>query len=874
VTWRWPWTRRRRPSDPELDAELADHLDRQAADYVRQGLSVQDARRRTLIEFGGPAQIRDACRDARIARWRDELRLDVRYGVRALLKERWFTAVAVAALALGIGVYNVQFAILNAICIRGLPIERADRVIYVSSRDTQNRDGGVSARDFEDLRAASRAFAGLAGFSVGPVAVGDEGRAPDRVIGAYVSLETLTLIGAQPSFGRGFRAEDDRPGAPPVTLLAGGLWKSRYAADPAIIGRAIRINGVPSTVVGVMPDGFKFPNGADLWQPLALMPGFATEARDVRALGVFGRLRDGIGLAQAQAEFDVVAAALARAHPDTNHDVRAWLVPINERYNGKLSEPVWQAFIVAGILVALIASANVANLLLARSARRAREIAIRASLGATRLRIVRQLMVESLLLAVAGGLAGGAVSAVGLRVFARVTSESILPYWVTLTMDARGFAGLALMSAATVLVFGLAPALQASRTGVQGTLKDGGAHDGPRTRRLTTGFLTIELALTMVLLNGIVGGYLNTLAVQRADLVIDPRPLLSMWVTLPAERYPSASARAEFFDRLGERLRDDRNIAAWTWTSALPFAGGVARPVAVDGRPLDPAATTPTVSIVAASRQYFETLGLHLEQGHGFSEADDRAGRMHAVVNRRFVRLHFPNADPIGRHIAVGEGGPNAPTTDFTIVGVSPDVRQRSPLEPEPVAYLPARLSAPATAAIVVRSIAAPETVAARLREEVRALDPDLPLYRVLTMEQALWEAGLIGRVSNGLASTITVVAFILALVGLYAVTAQGVLQRTHEIGIRMALGASSGKTVWLVLRQALVRLATGIIAGYCCTLLWGRLLGDPTAPNRVTDPATFGLIALVVLAVAMLACLVPAREATRIDPVIALRLD
>jgi ABC-type antimicrobial peptide transport system permease subunit len=245
---------------------------------------------------------------------------------------------------------------------------------------------------------------------------------------------------------------------------------------------------------------------------------------------------------------------------------------------------------------------------------------------------------------------------------------------------------------------------------------------------------------------------------------------------------------------------------------------------------------------------------------------------MEAVVNRRFVRLHFPNADPIGRHIGIAEGGRNAPTMDFTIVGVSPDVRQRSPLELEPVVYLPARLAASATAAIVVRSTAAPETVTAQLREEVRAIDPDLPLYRVLTMEQALWEAGLIRRVSNGLASSITVVALILALVGLYAVTAQSVLQRSHEIGIRTALGASSVKTVWLVLRQALARMAAGTVVGYGCPWLWGRLLGDPTAPHRVTDSTTFVLIALVVMAVAMVACLEPARRAARIDPVGALR--
>ncbi len=871
----WPSFTKRRRRETELDAELVDHLERQAEDYVMQGLSREVARRRARVEFGGVAQTKEACRAASSARWCDEWAHDLRYAVRDLVRDRAFTIVAVAALGLGIGVYNMQFAILNAICIRGLPIARADRVFYLSSRDARNRDSGVSVRDFEDFRAGTRAFEGLAAFSVGPVAVGDEARTPDRALGAFVSADAFALVGERPALGRDFRLDDDRPGALPVTILGGGLWKSRYAADPAIVGRSIRINGAPVTVVGVMPDGFKFPGNADLWQPLSLMPGYSSQPRDARGLGAFARLRDDAGLSQAQTELQTVAVALAQAHPEMNRDIRPWLMPINERFNGRLSDPTWQAFIVVGVLVALIACANVANLLLARSARRAREIAIRASLGATRLRIVRQLLVESLLLAVCGALAGLAVSAVGLRLFSRAIPENGLPYWVTLTMDARVYAGLALMALGTVLVFGLVPALLVSKTDLHATLKEGGAHSrGVRSRRWTTWFLTLEFALTMVLLSAVATGWGNLRAAQRADQVIDPKPLVSMWVTLPAQPYPSAAARAAFFERLGERLSGIPELTAWTLTSALPFSGAASRAVVVDGRAVEPGVAQPTASIVSATPGYFETLRLSLEQGRAFVDDDGDPGRLHAIVNRQFVRQYFPTADPIGRVVAVTmDTGPKAVPTAFTIVGVSLDVRQRSPLEPEPVVYLPARWTTPETVAIVIRTTR-PEALVPHVREEVRALNPDLPVYRVLTLEQALWEARFAGRVSNSLASTITLVALLLALVGLYAVTAQSVLQRTPEIGIRSALGASSSRIVGLVLRQALARLGVGITAGFACTWVWERWFGDVTAPNRTTDPATFVPMAALLIAVAMLACLVPVGRASRIDPVIALRAE
>jgi putative ABC transport system permease protein len=348
-----------------------------------------------------------------------------------------------------------------------------------------------------------------------------------------------------------------------------------------------------------------------------------------------------------------------------------------------------------------------------------------------------------------------------------------------------------------------------------------------------------------------------------------------MWITLPPQRYPSVAARAAFFDRFGERLQANSSITSWAWTSALPFGGGPTRPVTSDGISVEAGSRSPTAAIVAIGPRYLASLGLRLDQGRDFNDDDGEPGRFYAIVNRRFVRQHFSDVDPIGRHISVPlDDGPKVAATDFTIVGVSPDVRQRSLLEPEPVVYLPARLALPRTAAVVIRSTFPSEAVTAQLREEARALDPELPIYRVMTMERAIWEARYAARVSNRLATTITATALVLALVGLYAVTAHSVALRTREFGIRSALGASSNRTMRLVLRQALVRIAAGILVGFVCTWTWERLLGDGTAPNRATDPSTFVPVALTLIAVAMLACLVPARRATHIDPVIALRVD
>jgi putative ABC transport system permease protein len=816
-------------------------------------------------------------RDVRAGALVDALLQDLRYAVRGLRRSPGFTIAASVALALGIGVNTMFFTVLNAHTMRGLPLDRVDRVLALTTRDSRDRERGLSYRDLEDLRSSSRTFSGIAAFSVGPIAVGDEDRPPERAAGAYVSANAFQVIGETPFAGRDFRPEDDRLGAPAVVMLGYGIWNERYGGDTAVVGRTIKINAVPATVIGIMPDGFrfKFPTNADLWVPLAAMAGVARQGRDVRTLSAIGRLKDDATLAGARAELTAIAARLAREFPASNSGIRLGAVPINDRYLGRLTDPSWMAFMTAGVLMVLIACANVANLLLMRSARRSQEIAIRASLGASRRRIVGQLLTESLVVAVLGAALGSGLAMAGLRLFASAIPAGVLPAWLRYEPDVRVLAVLAAACLGSVVVFGLAPALHVSRTDVNSALKEGGRMGSHvvRSRRLTAVFLIAQFALTIVLLANVVLAERQSLAQERQETSTDTSNLLTMWMSLPGDRYPAAADRLGFYERLEERLRAIPAPSAASLASAPPFGGAAARQLEMYGRP-SPGSAFPTVWSLVVADRYFDTLRLPMLRGRAFSPLDGTAGHESVIVNERFVSLHFGSEDPVGRRIRLtAEGEPNPEAPWATIVGVSPSVRQRPPAEPDPVVYLPLRQAPAATVALIVR---APdlEPIAPLVREHVRALDADLPVYRVLTMDQVVSQATWNSRVSRALVLSITVIALCLSTVGLYAVTAYSVAQRTYELGLRIALGAQWWQVMWLVLRRGLAQIGEGLLAGILGAAVWGRLFGLPGPPGaaQLTDPVVLAAIAFVLSLVAAAACLWPARRATRLDPVTALR--
>jgi putative ABC transport system permease protein len=807
---------------------------------------------------------------------------DLRYAIRLLVKDKWFTLVAAVALALGIGVNNTVFTFVNAVLIRGLPFDDPDRIMSLGTRDARSRDRGLSYLEFQDWRDNTKAFIGMAAFSGQTMNVSDEGRAPERFGGPYISGNAFKLIGEKPILGRDFLPEDDRPGATPVVMLGNGIWKNRYGSDPKVIGRTVKINELPMTVIGVMPEGFKFPVNADLWVPAVHLAGLADQKRDARNFEVFGRLASGVTVAQAQAELKPIADRLAHDFPETNKDVKPAVMTFNDRYNGGPIRLIFLTLMGAVGFVLLIACANVANLLLARSAARAREISVRVSLGATRFRIVRQLLVESVLLALISGVLGFGLSMVGIELFDRAVADVGKPYWIKFTLDGRVFAFLAAICLGTGFIFGLAPALHVSKTDINEVLKEGGrSGSGLRARRWTSTLIVVELALTLVLLAG--AGYMvrSFITLYQRDVGIETSHVLTMRLQLPNRKYPTPEQRRDFFKRLDDRLSALGNVQAATITTNPPMGGGSSRVLVVEGR--EPAAgeQPQTVTQVMIGPRYFETAGLTLRRGRAFNDLDGTPGQANAIVNQRFVAMHFPNEDPIGRRIRLTNDGPGpggaAPVpTAVTIVGISPTVRQRNFQEvmPDPVVYLPLRSDPPPFAILMIRTAGDPSALTPAVREEVRAIDPDLPLFGILTLDAALAQGRWMFQVIGTMFAVFALIALALSAVGLYAVTAYSVSQRTQEIGVRMALGAQATQVWWLILRGTLVQLAIGLTIGIAGGFGVGKLLSSILVQSNARDAVTLASIAAMLVVVSIVACFWPARKATRLDPVSALRYE
>jgi predicted permease len=883
MNW-WRRLRRRDELEWHLDAELRDHVERQVADYIAAGMSGPDARRRAHLEFGGLEQVKEVCRDARGTRWATDITQDFRYAARLLVKDRWFALATVVALALGIGLNSTMFTIVNAMS-RGFPGDRTERILSINALDRAGRQLGVSHRDFLDWRAEAKTFSGLAAFSQTTATLGDTGRAAERSAACYLSANTFQLLGARPILGRDFLAADDQPGAPPVVMLSSSMWKARYRADATLIGRTVRVNGVPSVVIGIMPDGFRFPVLSDVWQPLGLLPGLTTQRRDTRPLQVFGRLADRRTQSQAQSEVETIAARLSRDYPDTNGNIGALVA----RFPGHFApDPILMALMMAVGFVLLIACANVANLLLARSAARTPEIAIRVSLGATRWRIARQFLVESGVLAGIAGTLGVAFSLAGVWLFARTVADINFPYYIKWTMDRQVIWFVATTCLATGFLVGLLPALHVAKTATNPFLTEGGrkTRHALRTRRWTTALLTAELALTLTLLAGAGLMMRSFLAVYRADRIVDATHVMAMPLILPGQAYQTPEQRTAFYQRLEARVAALRDVSSAAFANVVPFAGGPARQLAIDGRPTVSNAAPPMVSYVAIHGRYFETLGVRLLRGRTFVETDGTSGHESAIVNQRLAAMFFPNEDPIGRRIrltappqdvrreAPGVNTPvSVPPAWATIVGIAPTVRQQYLRDLDPVVYVPHRADSSGIT-LIVRGQSAPDMIAPVIRAVVDGLDPEIALSAIRPLEDLMTQSRWGHRVFGGMLTVFACIALALAAVGLYAVTTYAVVQRTQEIGVRMALGAQANAVVWLVVKRTLLSLGIGLGMGFAGALAVGRLLQGFLIQTSPTDPTTLVGIAILLIAVSAAASLFPARRATRLDPVAALRYE
>ena len=815
---------------------------------------------------------------------------DLRFAGRLLLKDKWFTLVAVVALALGIGVNATVFTFVNAVLIRGLPIADPERTLAIDSSDrVRNRNMGVSYLDYRDIKERTKTFDAYGAYIGALANLSDEGQPSERYNCANVTYNTFSVIGTRPMLGRDFTAADDVRGAPAVALIAYKVYVNRYGSNPSVIGRNVRINDLPATIIGVMPEGFQFPFNTEVWLPLHQITGLEEQKRNARPLLTYGHLAPGVTRQQAQSELINISKALESENPDTNKDVQSRVQTFTESQNGGPIRTVFLSLMGAVAFVLLIACANVANLLLARATNRAREISVRVSIGASRWRIVRQLLLESVLLSVIAGLGGLGIAAVGIRIFDRATQDVGRPYWIQFTMDGTVFAFFAAVCLATGIIFGLAPALHSAKTDVNEVLKEGGRSGtaGVRARRWTGALMVVELVLTVVLLAG--AGFMmrNFLTMYRLDLGIDTSRLLTMSLALPDRKYPALEQRLAFYERLEERLRSNPRIEAVTVTSNVPLQGGFLRKLEIDGKPLDQGQQAPNVTMLTVDPRYFKTVGLSLQRGREFTDEDGMAGREPAaVINQRFATLHFPGTDPIGRRIklsidlqggAAPQGGIPLSLT-ATIVGIVPNLRQRDfqlP-DPDPIAYLPFRMDPRGFMNLIVRSAGDPNLMTPLLREEVRAIDADLPLFGIRTMDASLAQMRWPFRVFGSMFAIFAVIALVLSAVGLYAVTAYAVSQRTQEIGVRMALGAQGNEVAWLFLRRSIIQLVIGLTLGVAGAFGVGTLFQQTQllVQNKAGDPITIGGIALLLAVVASIACFVPAKRATKLDPLIALRRD
>jgi putative ABC transport system permease protein len=802
---------------------------------------------------------------------------DVRYGLRVLLKNPGFTAVAVIALAIGIGANSAIFSVVNTVLLRPLPYKDSERLVMVWEDDTKHgypRDTPAAA-NYVDWRDQNKVFEGMAAIaeqSFNLTGVGE----PERIVGRRVSANLFSLLGVAPQLGRAFLPEEDAPGAGRVVMLSYGLWQRRFGSDPALVGKPLTLNGEPHTVVGVMPKGFEFPTREDeLWVPIAFTQQQAA-SRGNHYLEVIARLKPGVELEQAQAEMSTIASRLSQQYPEQNTELGAVVVPLHEQVVGDI-KPALLVLLGAVGFVLLVACANVANLLLARAAVRQKEIALRVALGASRLRLIRQFLTESVLLAALGGVAGLLLALWGVNLLKAFIPENISQL-KAISVDAKVLGFTLLVSMLTGFIFGLAPATQASSFNLNETLKEGGrdAASGARGKRIRSLLVVAEVAVSLVLLIG-AGLLINSfMRLRSVDPGFRADNLLTMNVLLPQQKYPEQARRTAFYDDLIRRVEALPGVRSASVTNWIPLVSqGDSVGVTVEGQPDPGPGKTPIVVTRVVGPHYFKTMGVQLVRGRDFDERQDRLDAPAVVViSEATARRFWPDEDPVGKRLAPGRV--TSPEDWCQVVGVVKDVHQFDlAAEPRPqmyFTYAQAEFFAPRH--LVVSTDVDPLSLAGTVRKTVWEIDRDQPVSNVSTMEDVLSDSLARQRFSMLLLGIFAGVALVLAAVGLYGVMSYTVAQRTREIGLRMALGAQQRDVlrlvVWQVLKLVLVGVAVGLVAAFALTRVMTSLLFGVSA----TDPATLATISAVLIAVALVASYVPARRATKVDPLIALRYE
>ena len=857
---------RRRQREDRLSEELQSHLDLLTDDYVTQGLSPADARLAARRSFGGVDQIKEHYRDQRGFPLINGLLQDTRYSLRLIVRDRWFAAAIVMALALGIAASSTIVSILYGMNFRGLPFDDAGALVGISGEPTRTQGQRIPFGVFESWQSTSQAFAALAGEVDAIINLGDDSTATDRFAGTYVSHTAFRLLRVRPILGRDFRPDDDRAGAAPVAIIGHRVWTERYGSDPAILGRTVRTNGRPATVIGVMPEGFTYPVDQQVWLPMAALAELDGSAADQRPVRIVGRLAPGVTSEQARSELSALLST--QPVPEAARTRPTRVRPLNEIYVGRTTAPAPMMMLTAVSIVLLIACSHAASLMLARSAARAREMSMRAALGASRFRMVRQLLVESVLLALVAGLLGGAVAWMGARAFAAETVGFGMPYWIRFTFDLKLVSYIAALSTGAGIVFGLLPALHLSHTKLTTVLNQGGRSGTPgkRAGRMTTVRLVGELALTVILLASAGALVESAAGLYRSDQALDLARLWEFRVALPEPQYASAERRVAFYRALDERLAGAPGLESAALAGSPPFNAAESREVMLDNR------SRGTVRLVPIGNRYFETLGVAPVRGVGLVNVPAAGGLSTALVNETFAERFFPGVDPIGREVRLGAVTEGAPPDRFTIVGIAPPLRQQVASGHTPAIYVPHASQPFGVASLIVRG--RPELFADALRQEVRRLDPDLPLFNLQTLERVSNGSRFVPRMMSAVFSIVAVIATLLSALGLYSITAYAATQRTQEVGVRMALGARRSQIGWLFLKRALVPVGVGLTLGLVGAQAAGAVLQGVLVEVSANNPLALLAVSALLVAVAVAATLLPARRAARLDPVAALRAD